>query len=248
MSGVRLSRQTLNRMLARGWGRIIFVGSESGVNVPADMVHYGVTKAAMLALGNGLAKLTRGTDVTVDTILGGPTYSDGVARAVDQISQAQGVTAGELKVATTHPARSADVEADQHADSLGREPLDADPFGDRLDDSDRPGHGSVLGGDREPDLGELIARDQARLCGVHRAVRLAAAAVTSLQRDAGACGADAWPCPIVVLVVNPNSPPAIGTSQTGVDTARPSRRKVVNRTKFSFSRLMPASIGLGGPA
>ena len=99
MSGVRLSRQALNRMLARGSGRIIFIGSESGVNVPADMVHYGVTKAGMLALSNGLAKLTRGTDVTVNTILGGPTYSDGVAHAVDEISLVQGVTADELKAA-----------------------------------------------------------------------------------------------------------------------------------------------------
>lgn len=79
MSGVRLSRHALPGMLAKGWGRIIFVGSESGVNVPADMVHYGATKAAMIALGNGLAKLTRGTQVTVNTIFGGPTYSDGVA-------------------------------------------------------------------------------------------------------------------------------------------------------------------------
>jgi NAD(P)-dependent dehydrogenase (short-subunit alcohol dehydrogenase family) len=99
MSGSRLSRQTLNRMLARGWGRIIFIGSESGVNIPADMVHYGVTKAAMLALSNGLAKLTRGTDVTVNTILGGPTYSDGVAQVVNQISHAQGMAADELKAA-----------------------------------------------------------------------------------------------------------------------------------------------------
>ncbi|MEO9255602.1 MAG: SDR family oxidoreductase [Tepidiformaceae bacterium] len=97
MSGVRLSRQVLGGMLERNWGRIIFIGSESGVNVPADMVHYGVAKAGMLALGNGLAKLTRGTAVTVNTVLGGPTYSDGVARAVDQISLAQGVDAAELK-------------------------------------------------------------------------------------------------------------------------------------------------------
>ena len=99
MSSVRLSRHALPHMLATGWGRIIFIGSESGVNIPADMVHYGVTKAAMLALSNGLAKLTRGTEVTVNTILGGPTYSDGVARAVDQISQAQSISAEELKAA-----------------------------------------------------------------------------------------------------------------------------------------------------
>lgn len=99
MSSVRLSRRILPAMLARNWGRIIFVGSESGVNVPADMVHYGVTKAGMLALSNGLAKLTRGTEVTVNTILGGPTYSDGVAETVDQISQAQGMQADALKTA-----------------------------------------------------------------------------------------------------------------------------------------------------
>ncbi|WP_443193182.1 SDR family NAD(P)-dependent oxidoreductase [Microbacterium sp. KHB019] len=81
MSGVRLSRGLLPRMLDRGWGRIVFIGTESGVNVPADMVHYGVTKAAALALSNGLAKLTRGTGVTVNTILGGPTYSGGDRRA-----------------------------------------------------------------------------------------------------------------------------------------------------------------------
>ena len=99
MSSVRLSRHTLKGMLAKGSGRIIFIGSESGVNIPADMLHYGVTKAAMLALSNGLAKLTRGTDVTVNTILGGPTYSDGVAHTVNQISQAQGMKADDLKAA-----------------------------------------------------------------------------------------------------------------------------------------------------
>ena len=99
MSGVRLSRLVLPSMLAKNWGRIIFIGSESGVNIPADMIHYGVTKAGMLALSNGLAKLTRGTEVTVNTILGGPTYSDGVAHAVDQISKAQAVPTAELKAA-----------------------------------------------------------------------------------------------------------------------------------------------------
>jgi NAD(P)-dependent dehydrogenase (short-subunit alcohol dehydrogenase family) len=86
-------------MLAAGWGRIIFIGSESGVNIPADMLHYGVTKAGMLALGNGLAKLTRGTGVTVNTILGGPTYSDGVASAVDAIARAQAMSPDDLKAA-----------------------------------------------------------------------------------------------------------------------------------------------------
>jgi NAD(P)-dependent dehydrogenase (short-subunit alcohol dehydrogenase family) len=97
MSGVRLSRHALPGMLARGWGRIIFMSSESGVSVPADMTHYGMTKAGMLALANGLAKRTRGTAVTVNTILGGPTHSDGVARAIEDISRAQGVPADAMK-------------------------------------------------------------------------------------------------------------------------------------------------------
>ncbi|MGV8885764.1 MAG: SDR family NAD(P)-dependent oxidoreductase [Microbacteriaceae bacterium] len=99
MSGVRLSRHVIDGMLANGWGRIIFIGSESGVSVPADMVHYGVTKAGMLALSNGLAKLTRGTEVTVNTILGGPTYSDGVAQTVTQIAGSQAMEVDQLKAA-----------------------------------------------------------------------------------------------------------------------------------------------------
>lgn len=99
MSAVRLSRQLLPGMLARGWGRIVFVSSESGVNVPADMIHYGVTKAALLALSNGLAKLTRGTEVTVNAVVGGPTYSDGVAAAVKSIAEVQGVPEADMKAA-----------------------------------------------------------------------------------------------------------------------------------------------------
>ncbi|WP_267237925.1 SDR family NAD(P)-dependent oxidoreductase [Microbacterium abyssi] len=99
MSGVRLSRHLLPRMLENGWGRVIFIGTESGVNIPADMVHYGVTKAATLALSNGLAKLTRGTGVTVNTILGGPTYSDGVAHTVAALSAAQDVPEDAMKAA-----------------------------------------------------------------------------------------------------------------------------------------------------
>jgi NAD(P)-dependent dehydrogenase (short-subunit alcohol dehydrogenase family) len=97
MSSVRLSRHLLPVMLERRWGRIIFIGSESGVNVPADMLHYGVTKAGMLALANGLAKLTRGTEVTVHTILGGPTYSDGVAETVTRLAEEQSLPTETLK-------------------------------------------------------------------------------------------------------------------------------------------------------
>lgn len=97
MSGVRLSRHLLKPMLKQGWGRIIFVGTESAVDVPGDMIHYGATKAAALALSNGLAKLTRGTGVTVNTVLGGPTYSTGVADTVEQIASAQSLSPQALK-------------------------------------------------------------------------------------------------------------------------------------------------------
>ncbi|MFD0558671.1 short-subunit dehydrogenase [Stackebrandtia endophytica] len=99
MSGVRLARGLLAPMLERGWGRIIFIGTESAVDVPGDMLHYGATKAAALAFANGLAKLTRGTAVTVNTVLGGPTYSDGVAQTVKQIATAQSVPEETLKAA-----------------------------------------------------------------------------------------------------------------------------------------------------
>ncbi|MCZ2805167.1 SDR family NAD(P)-dependent oxidoreductase [Modestobacter sp. VKM Ac-2983] len=102
MSAVRLSRQLLPGMLARGWGRVVFISSESGVNVPADMIHYGVTKAALLALSNGLAKLTRGSEVTVNAIVGGPTYSDGVATAVRSIAEAQGLPEADMKAVIAH--------------------------------------------------------------------------------------------------------------------------------------------------
>jgi len=99
MSGVRLSRAVLAGMLARGAGRIIFISSESGVDVPADMVHYGVTKAAVIALANGLAKLSRGTAVTVNTVLGGPTFSEGVAASVAAVADAQSLPAEVMKQA-----------------------------------------------------------------------------------------------------------------------------------------------------
>jgi NAD(P)-dependent dehydrogenase (short-subunit alcohol dehydrogenase family) len=110
MSGVRLSRHVLDMLLTAGWGRIIFVGSESGVNIPADMTHYGVTKAGMLALSNGLAKLTRGTGVTVNTVLGGPTYSHGVARVVEEIAGAQHLAAADVKAAIIGQNRTSLLE------------------------------------------------------------------------------------------------------------------------------------------
>jgi NAD(P)-dependent dehydrogenase (short-subunit alcohol dehydrogenase family) len=77
MSGVRLSRALLPGMTGRGWGRVVFISSESARNIPADMIHYGVSKTALLALARGLAKRVAGSGVTVNSVLPGPTLSDG---------------------------------------------------------------------------------------------------------------------------------------------------------------------------
>ncbi|MBB4118118.1 NAD(P)-dependent dehydrogenase (short-subunit alcohol dehydrogenase family) [Mesonia hippocampi] len=97
MSSVRLSRKLLPKMQNKNWGRIIFISSESGVNVPENMIHYGMTKAAMSAIANGLSKLTKGTKITVNTILGGPTYSDGVSKVVEQVAEAQSLEVEQMK-------------------------------------------------------------------------------------------------------------------------------------------------------
>jgi len=86
MSGVRLSRAYLPGMLERNWGRVIFMSSESGVQIPEEMIHYGMTKAAGLALVNGIAQLTKRTGVTVNAVLPGPTASEGVTDFVDALA------------------------------------------------------------------------------------------------------------------------------------------------------------------
>lgn len=99
MSAVRLSKKFLPQMLQKNAGRIIFISSESGVNIPENMIHYGMTKASMMAISNGLSKLTKGTEVTVNTLLGGPTYSDGVAATIEQIASAQNIEVEQMKSA-----------------------------------------------------------------------------------------------------------------------------------------------------
>jgi NAD(P)-dependent dehydrogenase (short-subunit alcohol dehydrogenase family) len=90
MSGVRLSRAYMPGMLKRNWGRIIFISSESALNIPKEMIHYGVTKTAQLALSRGLAEMTRGTAVTVNSVLPGPTMSEGVETFVKDLAKQNG--------------------------------------------------------------------------------------------------------------------------------------------------------------
>lgn len=92
MSGVRLSRHYLPMMLKKNWGRIIFISSESALNIPAEMIHYGVTKTAQLALGRGLAETTVGSHVTVNTVLPGPTYSEGVETFIQGLAKDQNIS------------------------------------------------------------------------------------------------------------------------------------------------------------
>jgi NAD(P)-dependent dehydrogenase (short-subunit alcohol dehydrogenase family) len=85
LSGVRLSRYYLPRMINRGWGRIVFISSESALQIPKEMIHYGMTKTAQLAIARGLAETTAGTKVTVNSVLPGPTDSEGVEQFVEQM-------------------------------------------------------------------------------------------------------------------------------------------------------------------
>ena len=87
LSGVRLSRAYLAGMKKRDWGRIIFISSESGLQIPAEMIHYGTTKTAQLAVARGLAETCAGTKVTVNSVLPGPTASEGVSEFVNQLAE-----------------------------------------------------------------------------------------------------------------------------------------------------------------
>ncbi len=97
LSGVRLSRFYLPKMTAAGWGRIVFISSESGVNTPTEMIHYGFTKTAQLALSRGLAQTAKGTGVTVNSVLPGPTASEGVGTFVGQMAKERGITPEQME-------------------------------------------------------------------------------------------------------------------------------------------------------
>lgn len=92
LSGVRLARAFLPGMKRRDWGRIIFISSESGIQIPAEMIHYGMTKTAQLAVARGLAESLAGTRITVNSVLPGPTKSRGVDDFVAQMAQARNMT------------------------------------------------------------------------------------------------------------------------------------------------------------
>jgi NAD(P)-dependent dehydrogenase (short-subunit alcohol dehydrogenase family) len=97
LSGVRLARLYLPSMRRANWGRIIFISSESGVQIPTEMIHYGMTKTAQLAVSRGLAEIVAGTGITVNSILPGPTKSRGVSDFVDALAKAEGKTFDEYE-------------------------------------------------------------------------------------------------------------------------------------------------------
>ena len=97
LSGIRLSRQYLPAMLKQNWGRIIFISSESAVQIPVEMIHYGMTKTAQLAIARGLAEMTVGTGVTVNYVLPGPTRSEGVGDFVEKMATDRDVEVAQVE-------------------------------------------------------------------------------------------------------------------------------------------------------
>ncbi len=97
MSGVRLSRHYLPLMMRRAWGRIVFISSELALNIPVEMIHYGMTKTAQLALARGLAESVAGTGVTVNSVLPGPTRSEGVADFFGKMAKERGISQQQME-------------------------------------------------------------------------------------------------------------------------------------------------------
>ena len=109
MSGVRLSRAYLPGMLKRDWGRVVFMSSESALNIPPDMIHYGFTKTAYLAIARGLAKRVAGSRVTVNSVLPGPTLSEGVEAMLEEVAKKAGQSVEEAAVAFVKAHRSSSI-------------------------------------------------------------------------------------------------------------------------------------------
>ena len=106
LSGVRLSRLYLPAMRARDWGRIVFISSESAVQIPAEMIHYGMSKTAQLAVSRGLAEVVAGTGITVNSVLPGPTKSRGVKNFVADLAKQEGKSVGAFEKTFVQEARS----------------------------------------------------------------------------------------------------------------------------------------------
>jgi NAD(P)-dependent dehydrogenase (short-subunit alcohol dehydrogenase family) len=109
MSGVRLSRAYLSQMKERNWGRIIFISSESALQIPAEMIHYGMTKTAQLAVARGLAETCASTNVTVNSVLPGPTASEGVTDFVSDLAAEKKMSAAELEKEFFKSARPSSI-------------------------------------------------------------------------------------------------------------------------------------------
>ncbi|WP_175662834.1 SDR family NAD(P)-dependent oxidoreductase [Burkholderia ambifaria] len=109
MSGVRLARHYLKGMLERNAGRIVFISSESGLNIPVDMIHYGFTKTAQLAIARGLAKVAAGTSVTVNSVLPGPTMSEGVRAMLKATADETGRSIDEVAVDFVRSQRASSI-------------------------------------------------------------------------------------------------------------------------------------------
>lgn len=92
MSGIRLARFYMPKMLEKNWGRVVFISSESAIQIPTEMIHYGMSKTAQLSIANGLAQLAKGTGVTVNSILPGPTFSAGVERFIGDLAVQKNVS------------------------------------------------------------------------------------------------------------------------------------------------------------
>ncbi|MFS2185134.1 SDR family NAD(P)-dependent oxidoreductase [Mucilaginibacter sp. Mucisp84] len=97
LSGVRLSKAYFDKMISKNWGRIIFISSESAYQIPEEMIHYGTTKTAQIAVARGLAELTKSTGVTVNTVLPGPTLSEGVGDFIEALAKDQGLSNTEVE-------------------------------------------------------------------------------------------------------------------------------------------------------
>ena len=109
MSGVRMSRAYMPAMMERNWGRVVFLSSESALNIPPNMIHYGFTKTAVLSIARGLAKLAAGTDVTVNAVLPGPTRSDTVEKMLKDMAEKTGQSIEQAGIAFVKANRPSSI-------------------------------------------------------------------------------------------------------------------------------------------